>query len=231
MKSVLSLFLVAMFSFFAAGHAAAVDVEVGVGMSMYKPVGNMMWYQEGFPYKLDVRDVGAQVGITGNAWQSGRFGIDWGASYVYLGRAKSDAVATPMDENYSPQEKSCIGECVAMSRFVGSGNVQGVALTLMPYVEHNGWKFGVLAGPFFYVARWDVTVYNWIPGPGHEPRTITAHYRPRLNVGALVGAQVSRGNWTLRYQRFFDRPSGDDTPGNFKVLWKHTDMLSVHYRF
>lgn len=48
------------------GAAHAVDLELGAGFSKYNARGNMMWYQEGLPYELDLR---APVIEAGACWK------------------------------------------------------------------------------------------------------------------------------------------------------------------
>lgn len=210
-----------------APAAHAVDFEASIGASRYQDVGNMTWYQEGLPHKLSLRSAGIQLGVAGEItpW------LDWHAGYAYLGRAKSDAIATPDDANYDPVAKACRGECIARSRFRGAGDVQGVYLTLEPHVDYRGWRIGVSAGPFLYVARWHVQVDDWIGFVGDTSRTIHAHHKPKLNLGAVIGVSVGRGPVSIQYQRFFVQPRSNEPAGDFPTIWHHTDMLSVHYRF
>lgn len=212
---------------FAASAAHAVDFEMAVGASKYSDVGNMTWYQEGLPHDLRLVTPAIQVGATGaiTSW------LDWHAGYAYLGQVKTDAIATPDDANYDPVAKQCRGECIAHSRFMRSGDVHGIYLTLEPHVDYKGWRFGVHAGPFLHVSRWKMRVDNWIPAVGHEPRTIEVSHKSKIGLGAVVGVSMSRGNWSVQYQRFYDKPKSDEPNGDFPPIWRHTDMLSVRYRF
>lgn len=212
-----------------APSAHAVDFEIAAGQTRYADRGNGFWYQEGpnLPYDLDLKSTGLQLGVVGEVtdW------LDWHATYVYLGRANSDALATPDDANYDLVAKQCRGECIARSRFRGSGDVHGIALTLEPHVDYKGWRVGVMAGPFLYVARWNVRVDEWIGFPGDTPRTINAPHKPKLNVGAVIGLSFGRGPISIQYQRFFDMPRSDEPNGDFPPIWRRTDMLSLRYRF
>lgn len=210
--------------------AHAIDFEVAVGPTQYTDRGNGFWYQEGpgLPYDLNLRSTGLQIGVTGEVtnW------LDWHATYVYLGRASSDAIATPDDRNYDFENRRCKGECIAHSRFRGSGDVHGIALTLEPHLNVKGWRLGVSAGPFLYVARWEVRVDDWIPAAGYgSPQTIYAKHSPKLNLGAVVGVSIGRGPISVQYQRFFDQPRSNEPAGDFPPIWRRTDMLSIRYRF
>lgn len=209
--------------------AHAVNFETAVGVTEYTPVGNGFWYQEGpgLPYSLNLRSTGLQIGVTDSitSW------LDWHANYVYLGRASSDAIATPQDSNYDLENKRCRGECLAHSRYRGSGQVHGLALTLEPHLDYRGWRLGVSGGLFLYVATWHVRVDDFIGAPGETPRVLNVSHKPKLNVGKVIGVSISRGNMTLQYQRFFDRPRSNENAGDFPTIWNKTDMLSLRYRF
>lgn len=213
-----------------APAAHAVDFEIAAGQTRYADRGNGFWYQEGpgLPYDLNLKSTGLQLGLVGavNDW------LDWHATYVYLGRASSDAIATPDDRNYDFVNKRCKGECIAYSRFRGSGDVHGIALTLEPHMDVKGFRVGVMVGPFLYVARWEVRVDNWIPYEGAgPPQTIYADHKAKINLGAVVGVSIGRGPISIQYQRFFDQPRSNEPAGDFPPIWRHTDMLSLRYRY
>lgn len=207
--------------------AHAIDFEVAVGRTQYKDRGNGFWYQEGLPYDLNLRSTGAQIGVTDsiNNW------LDWHATYVYLGRANSDAIGTS-DEDYDYQNHVCKSNpCHSQSRFRGSGDVHGIALTLEPHVDWKGWRLGVSAGPFIYVARWHERVDGFNPGPGQPLQTIDVYLKPKINVGAVLGLSIGRGPITVQFQRFFDLPRSNEPAGDFPAIWRRTDMISLKYRF
>lgn len=220
--------LLLAFALLTAPAAHAWDFEAAVGQTKYADRGNGFWYQEGLPYDLNLKSTGLQLGVV----QSVTDWLDFHATYVYLGRANSDAIATPDDNNYDFVNHRCKGECIARSRFRGSGDVHGIALTLEPHVDYKGWRLGVSAGPFLYVARWSVTVDDWIPVEGAgPPRTIRADHKAKLNLGAVIGVSFGRGPISVQYQRFFDQPRSNEPAGDFPPIWRHTDMLSLRYRY
>lgn len=209
----------------------AVDFEVGSGINVYQKQGNGTWYQEGQPYSTSTRSPVLIAGLAGSVYSTQSWGIDWHVRYVNLGKTSADCMCTPMDENYSiPQKKKLNLYDVQDARFVGNGNVQGVALTLEPYWMHKGWRFGVEAGPWFYRATWDETISNWAPGPGVPTRTISASTNRAIRVGAVVGASVSRGNLTVAYHHYF-MPYSPRGSGDFMPLYKGADVVSLTYRF
>lgn len=219
-----------------ASAANAVDIEVAVGAARYNTVGDGFWYQEGFPHRLNLTGAAAQIGLTGEitSW------LDWGVGYAWLGRTNSTALAVPDASDYPDKiggydlaTKGCYGgpsACGPKRQFSGSGSVQGFYATLRPHVDFNGWRFGIEAGPFLYYARWNMTAINVDNGPRWlyiEDMSM----RPKWAIGSVIGVSISRGPLTLQYQRFFDRPPSDEPNKDYPALWRHTDMLSLKYRF
>lgn len=207
--------------------ASAVTVEVGAGVAHYEARGNMMWYQEGLPHRLELNAPAFELGLTGTLLERGRWGLDWHAGYAYMGTAHSDALATPDDRNYSKATKSCVGECIAHSRFVGNGHVHGIKLTLEPTYTYNGIRFGIEAGAYVYRPTWNVTVYNWIPEKGAEPQTITAAGNRHVGVTPVAGVSIGYGNLSVSFLHYFNTGSG----APFHSLWNGTSTLMLRYKF
>lgn len=222
-----SLRLIAIASALLPCVASAVTVEIGAGAARYEARGNMMWYQEGLPHSLDLNAPALEIGLTGNVIERGRWGLDWHAGYAYMGNVHSDAIATPDDRNYSKATKSCVGECIAHSRFVGNGHVQGLKLTLEPTYTYNGIRFGIEAGAYVYRPTWNVTVYNWVPAKGAEPQTIHANGSRSIGVSPVAGASVGFKNFSVSYLHYFNTGSG----APFHSLWKGMDTITLRYRF
>lgn len=144
-----------------------------------------------------------------------------------MGNVHSNAIATPDDKNYSAITKSCVGECIAHSNFVGNGNVQGMKLTLEPNYTYNGWRVGVEAGVFAFRPAWDVTVYNWVPEKGADSQTINASGERNVRVSPVVGASIGRDGLSLAYTYYFNIGSG----APFHSLWKSAHVVTIRYRF
>lgn len=90
------------------------------------------------------------------------------------------------------------GKCPTFRSY---GQIQALALTAGPYWDlGSGWTVGVEAGPAIYRTTWTthaiVETNGWKlgpPGTAHTRTTSSALY-----VGALVGASVSKGRFSLR---------------------------------
>lgn len=208
--------------FLAPAMASAVEIEIGAGAARYTTRGDMMWYQEGFPHRLDLRAPTFEVGLTGNALQYGRWGLDWRASWVYVGNMQTESLAVS-DDNYSRHTKSCIGECKRADKFVTNGHMNGIRLTLEPTYTYNGWKFGVEGGLYIYRPTFHANIYDGDGGPGQWH----SNYRPPIQYSPVVGLEVAYRNFSVAYMHYFSRTLRDP----YYAAWKATDTITVRYRF
>lgn len=210
--------------------AQAVDFEIGLGVSKFNTLADGMWYQEGFPHRLDLQRPAASVGISGpvNDW------LRWRVAYHYLGNVGSSAYAVPDATDYvdgvggyNLQTKSCNGECGPTRMFVGHGNLQGIAITLEPHFDYRGFQFAIEGGAWIYHANWHVTAYNNFDKPNQWPAVEEYRYSRKIDVSYTVGASISRGNWTVAYQ-YFKTPARNMP---FPVIWSNVQLLSLRYKF
>ena len=210
----------------AASTPSFFAIEAGIGGSAYKQAPDGYWYQEAFPHTLNLTAPMIEVGITGNLFQRGRYGLDYHLGWAWLGTVHTDVQAVPDDANYNTTTKSCNGPCLPLARFKGSGHDQGFYATLEPHVNVGQWRFGVEAGPYLHRVTWteDVSdVVRW----GQGPYSIHAAYSSGWNLGYVLGASISRGPLTLSYQ-YFDNSGkrGDE----FGPVWTRTQVLLFKYR-
>lgn len=233
MKTKLLTALVAGMTLACAAHAEGlsdyVHLEFGVGESFFQTQGDGTWYQSHFPHELDLNFPAIEVGLTGPVVQYEHWGVDWHLSYAYLGRVSVNAEATPSDQNYSRTSPTgCNGQCWPLARYVGNGNLNGVYFSLAPHYDIGPWKLAVEAGPFVYRPTWRETVYNWVSSPEADPQTLHVRNNPAWRVGAMVGASVSYGRFSVAYQYFFDKsPITSSDP--YPPVWKGTHVLMVQY--
>lgn len=208
--------------------AQAVDFEVGAGWARYAARGNMMWYQEGMPHQLDLDAPVLEAGLAGNILGYGRFGLDWHAGYVYVGDARSSAIATS-DQNYNKAIKGCAApRCDFQSRFDGHGGIQGARLTLEPFYRYGHWRFGAEVGALVYRPRWNVTVYNR-PIETDYQTTHAFHVKgdTAIRVSPALGASVGYDRLSLHYMMYLNASSG--APYHSLSTTVHT--LTLRYRF
>ena len=167
-------------------EAKAVDLEVGVARTQYETLLNGIWYQEGFPYYLDLDTLGWSVGVSGkpSGWPRLR------AEYLDLGMARADALAVG-DPNYNPtQPNYCNGPCEIPARYVSKGKVRGIALTMAPEFAFGGGAFYVEGGLFVYKATYEIFVsdaYQDIYGVGNG-KTLYAKHDAKIDKSMTFGA-------------------------------------------
>ena len=205
--------------------AKAVEFEGAIGYNVAQPVGNGGWYQDGFRKDLDLKSKAFMLG----AVQEVNPNFSVRASYYNLGVMRSDADATPVDSNYDPSTHACIGPCVAISRFVGSGSANGIAFTGEVHTEkkEGQWKFGAEAGPYIFRPIWRETVYNWKQKPEDPGITVQANNPEDWKIGAVLGLNATKDNYGVSVKHFFNKC----TPSTYACLWKTMTVVMVSYRF
>ena len=203
-------------------EADALDFELGTGTT-YAQTSNGMWYQEGFPYTLNKRS-GVWVLSASSPINEH---LRWRVSYADLGQYAADADATPVDDNYSSVTRSCIGPCVAISRFVGLGSMRDVSAVLEVHTTGTGWTYGASAGVTMFQAKWREVVTNWKQQPQDAGQTIEWHSGRQWRPGAIFGVSATRGplSWRLDWH---DNRCFHDVCG---MLASDVFALTLNYRF
>lgn len=202
--------------------------EAGLGESYAPNMGNGVWYENGaqYPHTLDMHSLAGEVGITGDLpipplhvlGQTVRFAYHVDA--VHLAHIHTDAQVDSSDANYNATTSTCMAPCAPNIRMVGDGSVNGLALTIEPYLQEGKYRFGVEAGPFIFRPTWNLA--DWTTtGP------IVMVHDPLIQVGWVAGVEVSRGPWSIAAQYFYDRTRGDKIP----APWTGTYLLMARYRF
>lgn len=212
----------------AAAHAQF-RPEIGIGAAQFSDKGDGTWYQQSQPYGLSLSVPTITLGLTGDLYTRGDWGVAWHADYVWLGNVSADCSCTPVDANYSTtthMKNNTVD--VPDALFSGHGQVQGVALTVEPYYWSHGFRFAAEAGLFPYLWHWSETVNNWSDRPGMTPYTIAANSGRNLSLGEVVGVSVSRGPFTVAYRHYFLPTQGAN---GVPPIWKGADMLEVRYKF
>jgi hypothetical protein len=208
-----------------------VQAEVGIGAAHYTTQDGR-WYQQGMPNgdnHVTSKPPAFSLGFTGPIFNRGKWGADWHAEYVNLGRAAASCQCTTMDDNYNANTHRYNKVVDApQAYFTGSGRSQGVALTLEPYYWINGVRLGVEAGAYIHRDSWTEDVVGWqIPGSG-APRNL--HIDGKYwSVAPVVGASVGNGRFTLSYRHYFMRVSSESR--DFPPLWNDANALELKVKF
>ena len=214
MKKLLAMALAALL----CPLAGAWQVEGGVGYSHTTPQPNGTWYQEGFPYKLDLNKASWYVGVKDKIDEDKVLHIN----YVSFGIIHADAIATT-DDNYNATTHSCNGKCVAQSHFVGSGRSDGLKIA----VEKLNGNWGFIGGGFLFKPRWHTTVYDWTLAYDMPPRTIEHSIKQNWTLRPMVGVAYHVDSWEVKLEHYFNKPYDSTNTG----LTHGTTMLSLGYSF
>lgn len=203
--------------------AHAWDFEIGAGVARYTPMRDGIWYQEGFPHKLQLTAPALQIGVAGNLLPH----LDWHADYVYLGQVRSDAIATT-DENYNLTTKSCNGTCTNRDRLIGYGSVHGIKLSLEPYFIWRGIRFAIEGGIFAFKPFYHVTGTTNPVENNYQPMAMgDVTHRSKIQFSPMLGASIGYKNAELSYQYFNTRAWGDQ----WDTVYNRTHVLQIRYRF
>jgi hypothetical protein len=231
----------------AAAHAESFfQLEAGLGATSATKDGDGMYYDEGKSHHTPVNSFGARAGIQLNvidapvrSWVPG---LRAHLTYAYWGSLNWTATVAEDEGNvdngalggYSTQSKTCVNNfCGQMRQFNSSGNTQSINLTLEPYWNlGGGWTVGVEAGPAVYFGPWKsyyVAIDNGPFGPAGS--VIPNSHRIVPHMGAVVGASVSKGPFSLRYEYLYAPTTYATVGGSIPSGIKGAHMLTLDYTF
>lgn len=200
--------------------------EASIGRDVASTQGNGAWYQEGFPYTLDLKNTTWSVGITGKYNER----VDWHIDYQNLGIFRSNAYATPVDSNYNPNNNPpCNGPCVAVSNFITNGSANGIKFLVDYHTleKPNSPVFGLSAGPYVFRPVSGIEVRDWKQNIGDPGQTVYARNNGDLKLGAVFGGFVRYDDFEVRLEYILAKC----TPSAQACLWKNITNLSLVKRF
>jgi hypothetical protein len=208
-----------------------VQGEVGIGAAHYTTQDGR-WYQQGMPganNNLSSKPPAFSLGFTGPIISRGKWGMDWHAEYVNLGRAAADCWCTPSDDNYDPNAHKYTQKVdVPSAHFTGEGRSQGAALTIEPYYWIDGFRLGAEVGAYIHRDSWTEDVTDWHASQSAPAQSF--HIDEKYwTVAPVVGASFGNGRFTLSYRHYFMRinSAGKQTP----PLWNDADVLEIKVKF
>lgn len=210
-------------------NAHAVDLEVGLGQTRYDCMshGDGIWQQTYFAHSTDCNDPAYLIGVTGNADEyAPTDGMKWHIDYVYLGKVKNWSIITPDDYNYR-SDVGRLDTSKALVNMYGRGSVQGVAFTLAPYKKFGEYEVSLEAGPYIHKPKWDVNVPDYCEVTGDPTFNSEYRHNPKIQPGAVVGAGITKGDWTLTWKIYFVQTSGDMYTG----IWKRPTNIMLIKKF
>jgi hypothetical protein len=210
-----------------AAHADSwFQYEGAIGVNHYGTT-NGRWYQDGMPDNVvNVSAPALSVGVGIHLYRAQDWGIDGHIAYVYLGRASAHCDCTS-DANYNVVTHSVRNPKDGSGGFfTGSGNAQGISLTLEPYFTYAGWHIGVPFGAFPYRPQWDEQVTPFATD-SQAGKMLYAHTPNGLQLGYSVGVSVSRGNFGVSFTRY-ELPSGST---QFPAIYNNANVLMLTYHY
>jgi hypothetical protein len=186
----------------------AVKPEIGVGVSKFSLTANGIWYQEGFPYGVNLYSPALSVGLNAKITDN----ISVRAGFQDLGQVTSSALASASDANYAACRNDH-SKCWPLSSWYGQGDVKQAYLTLDGKVKVWGVTFIGEAGVVYFKPTWTETIPNWISSPTAQPQLVVVSHNPQLQFGKTVGFGVELDkNTTLMLNYEQTNASGDSVP-------------------
>jgi hypothetical protein len=167
------------------------------------------------------------LGIGFKLYETQYFGVMAHAAYVNLARASAECNCTS-DENYNLQTKSERAPNGPMAYFTGSGNAQGISLTLEPYLHYAGWHVGVAGGLFLFRPQWNEFVQAYDNGTSAQSY-VTPHTSNALRIGRTIGVNVQRGNFGVSFA-YYTLPTRY-TATQYPALYKSASVLMLTYHY
>ena len=198
--------------------ADAVDIELGFGQTRYVEQPNGIWYQEGFPYQLELTTVSNSIGISAE-----RNGIRYRLEYLDLGPVSSNAVATS-DVKYTQHYVQTCGDNCDLLKFAGIGEVAGIVLSASRPVRVFDLPLYVEAGVFFYEPKWNVQVYTLDEAP---ELVADVRHEPKMEVGPVIGFGVRYSGVDIGVRYIYCPATTDEWPGVYKGAY--TLMLKAYF--
>jgi hypothetical protein len=220
------------------------SLEAGVGASHYSGTVDDLWWQQGMPHDLHLSAPAWRVGVQFNAVnyqpESWVPGVALHLVYLNAAQASMRSIAAPDEDPnvynnvnggyYNTATHSCDKYCGPERNFVSGGRLQAFALTIEPFWERGKWRFGIEAGPALFRSTWDATATSLTDTPWWGPAgsVETFHHTPKWEVGAVVGASVGYGPWSLRYNYILAKSKNDSTvPPGFNGV----HMLTMNFAY
>ena len=222
-------YLIILFVMFSA-NAFAVDFELSGGINKYKRAQNGTWYQEAFPYELDLKTATWGFGVSHKFNGMPRLRLE----YVHLGQASADAYAVPSDYNYIHNTNTCNVKCLPLAHFQSKGDVQGVALTVAPEFRFKHVSLFVEVGIYVFRPRYWAVVNDIMYGSPEGDLTgvefvkeFTIRHDSNIQSSWVIGAGVRYKNVDFLFRIYDVGANDDDVPAVYRGA--STATLRVHF--
>lgn len=183
--------------------------EAGIGITSAQKLGDDIYFQKGFSHDTPNGSYGGRVGVVFNLRQPDHWVPGWHVHLDYYNFGKVRWNSTDAEDpniqgtfGYNTATQKCNdNNCGQFRNFQSTGGIQAIALTVEPFWDiGGGWKIGVEGGPALFRSTWTSVATSIDDGPFGPPGT-QEHFsrQPRTQFGWLVGASISKGPFSLRY--------------------------------
>ena len=225
-----------------AVNLSDVEFDAALGMSNYSENTDGLWWDGAFEHEKKTSSPAFELGATLNLIDRDSYGLDVRGELVYFGNTSIHALIPTHETNTTQGHWSsdgndfvganpsnpCYGVCTNMSTFDGHGNSKGVAIEVAPYYIYKEYKISLLAGYYWHKDEW---VENVTHLDGVVPGTFmdgSVQSTAKTTRDWVVGAQVKRGNFTVRYEYFNAKPLYGDP---YRKAWTGVQMITMGWTF
>ena len=197
-------------------NAGEIDIELGFGETHYIKQTDGVWYQNAFPYWMDMEDQSLSLGVS---WKPGN--VRYRAELFAAGKHYVKAIVTS-DGTYNPYFVANCGSNCGLVSLEGRGSVSGLVLSASRDVPIMGVPFYAEAGVYANVKKWQVTV----SAPMGDHVYGEAAREHQIDFGPVIGfgLRYSGVDIGFRYIYLDDSSEGDPiTPmmtGAYSLMFK-----------
>lgn len=205
-----------LFLLLLCSSTAWAGVEVGIGDTFMRAQQDGVYYQNGFPHRLNMHSPAVDLAYANYVlpWMRYRVG------YQYLGRVTSNAWVVNSDWAYGAYGAGAMQHVAGLKMYnmTGVGTVQELYVTLAPEYKFEDYAFFIEAGPTLYKPTWKVT---WIQ-QGQVFNYAWHNSQIEVGVMASIGVRYNHTSLVLTMQPWI-KTHGDEYPalynGRATTLW------------
>lgn len=207
--------LTALAAYMAVIPAHAVDLEMGFGETHYIKQTDGVWYQDAFPYTMDLNDQSLSIGMS---WKPST--IRYRAEFLALGKHYVNALATS-DGTYNPYFVTHCGDACGLVALQGRGSVSGLLLSASRNVHG---PLYVEAGIYANIKKWKITVTQL---DGTFPREMQREHQ--IDFGPVVGLGLRYNGIDAGVQYIYLDASSEGDPITPMMTGAYRGYMRVYF--
>lgn len=208
---------------------AATTAEVAAGIADATPRENGIWYQKGFPYRMQRRVPALLIGLRTDVTEH----VALHGGFYWFGSARTHAQAVGDAAYVAQAPNHCFGPCPPTSRYITRGSVYGARL-LAEWHTGGAWDLGIMAGPIFYHTTWALDVPDWFSvdrtpgGYALGPVTPVRLRYGRWGYSKAAGLRLTHGHQFVELMVYED---GASLVPEFPPNWSRHVTLTYGFSF